>query len=60
MQTLARPGAPAPDQPLAQWLRLLWDAAPPLHLDSEAPFIADGGIHLPARPLWQQQGYRSS
>ena len=52
MQTLARP--PAPEQPLAQWLRLLWDATPPLHLDSDAPFIADGGIHLPARPHWQQ------
>jgi hypothetical protein len=40
-----------------QWLRLLWDAAPPLHLDSlhsDGPFIADGGIHLPAQPLWQQ------
>lgn len=54
MQTLARRSAPAPDQPLAQWLRLLWDAAPPLHLDSAAPFIADGAIHLPARPQWQQ------
>lgn len=43
-----------PEQPLARWLRLLWNAAPPLHLDSEAPFIADGGIHLPARPRWQQ------
>lgn len=50
MAVLAAP----PEQPLARWLRLLWDAAPPLHLDSEAPFIADGGIHLPARPLWQQ------
>ncbi len=50
MAVLAAP----PEQPLARWLRLLWDAAPPLHLDSEAPFIADGGIHLPARPHWQQ------
>lgn len=41
-------------QPLSQWLRLLWDAAPTLHLDSEAPFIASGGIHLPARERWQQ------
>ena len=40
--------------PLSQWLRLLWDAAPPLHLDSQAPYIAAGSIHLPARPLWQQ------
>ncbi len=52
--------------PLAQWLRLLWGAAPPLHLDSDAPFIADGGIHLAmlppdqaapapsAQPPWQQ------
>ncbi len=61
MHTLAHPSAlaapppqAAPQQPLAQWLRLLWDAAPPLHLDSETPFIADGGIHLPARPQWQQ------
>ena len=41
-------------QPLSQWLRLLWDAAPALHLDSEAPFIAGGGIHLPVREHWQQ------
>ena len=41
-------------QPLSQWLRLLWDAAPALHLDSEAPFIAGGGIHLPVRDHWQQ------
>jgi nitric oxide reductase NorD protein len=54
MQTLAPTSDTAPDQPLAQWLRLLWDAAPALHLDSDAPFIADGGIHLPARPQWQQ------
>ncbi len=46
--------ATAPAQPLAQWLRLLWDAAPPLHLDSAVPYIADGGIHLPPQPLWQQ------
>ncbi len=49
--------AAAPAQPLSQWLRLLWDAAPPLHLDSHdgaGPFIAEGGIHLPAQPLWQQ------
>ena len=49
--------AVTPGQPLSQWLRLLWDAAPPLHLDSQhsdGPFIADGGIHLPAQPLWQQ------
>lgn len=53
MAVLAAP----PEQPLARWLRLLWDAAPPLHLDSlhsDGPFIADGGIHLPARPLWKQ------
>ncbi len=53
MPTVATP----PEQPLSQWLRLLWDAAPPLHLDnpdSDGPFIADGGIHLPAQPLWQQ------
>lgn len=42
------------DRPLAQWLRLLWGTAPALHLDSAAPFIASGGIHLPAQPHWQQ------
>jgi nitric oxide reductase NorD protein len=41
-------------EPLAQWLRLLWDTGPVLHLDSDAPFISQAGIHLPARPLWQQ------
>ena len=41
-------------QPLALWLRLLWGAVPALHLDSELPFIAGGGIHLPSRPVWQQ------
>jgi len=49
--------AAAPELPLQQWLRLLWDAAPPLHLHgrgSDGPFIADGGIHLPPQPLWQQ------
>ncbi len=52
MQTAAQTQNPA--QPLSLWLRLLWRTAPALHLDSEAPFIAGGGIHLPARPLWQQ------
>lgn len=44
----------AQPQPLSLWLRLLWGATPTLHLDSEAPFIAGGCIHLPARPVWQQ------
>ncbi len=39
---------------LSQWLRLLWDMAPPLRLDSEAPHIAAGVIHLPARNHWRQ------
>lgn len=39
---------------LSQWLRLLWDMAPPLRLDSAAPHIAAGVIHLPARSHWRQ------
>lgn len=39
---------------LSQWLRLLWDMAPPLRLDSEAPHIAAGVIYLPARNHWRQ------
>lgn len=49
--------AAPPAQPLQQWLRLLWDAAPTLHLDSmadAAPFIAAGAIHLPPQPAWLQ------
>ncbi|CAD5371107.1 VWFA domain-containing protein [Rubrivivax sp. A210] len=53
MDTTVRPQLQASGQPLAQWLRLLWNAAPPLHLDSASPFIADGSIHLPAQPRWQ-------
>ncbi|CAN5902345.1 hypothetical protein BH11PSE8_BH11PSE8_45830 [soil metagenome] len=39
---------------LSQWLRLLWDMAPPMRLDSDAPHIAAGVIHLPARSHWRQ------
>ena len=39
---------------LSQWLRLLWDMAPPLRLDSDVPCIAAGVIHLPARSDWKQ------
>ena len=39
---------------LSRWLRLLWDMAPPLRLDSELPCIAAGVIHLPARSDWRQ------
>jgi Mg-chelatase subunit ChlD len=39
---------------LSQWLRLLWDVAPPLHFDSEAPHIAGGAIHLPERNHWRE------
>jgi nitric oxide reductase NorD protein len=39
-------------QPLARWLRLLWDGAPPLHLDSAQPYITQGAIHLPHTPAW--------
>lgn len=40
--------------PLTHWLRLLWGRAPALHLDSEAPFISGGEIHLPRCSRWQQ------
>lgn len=40
--------------PLSQWLRLLWDIAPPLRLNSDRPCIVAGAIHLPARIQWQQ------
>lgn len=46
--------SPTVDAPLAHWLRLLWGTAPALHLDSAAPFIAGGGIHLPAQAHWLQ------
>lgn len=45
--------APPISQPLSQWLRLLWGPPPALRLDSEAPFIAGGCIHLPARSHWR-------
>jgi nitric oxide reductase NorD protein len=38
---------------LSQWLRLLWDIAPPLHFDSGAPCIAGGAIHLPRCACWR-------
>ena len=38
---------------LSRWLRLLWDIAPPLRLDSDLPCIAAGTIHLPARSHWR-------
>lgn len=37
---------------LTQWLRLLWNIAPPLLLNSETPYIAAGAIHLPPRDRW--------
>ena len=43
-----------PHAPLTQWLRLLWDRAPPLRFDSESPCICDGTIHLPARDQWRR------
>ena len=39
--------------PLGQWLRLLWDRAPPLRFDGDTPCICDGTIHLPAREQWR-------
>lgn len=38
---------------LTHWLRLLWNRAPPLHLQSDVPFIAGGALHLPACSHWQ-------
>jgi len=43
----------SPTAPLTHWLRLLWNQAPPLHLHGDAPFIADGAIHLPACHPWR-------
>ncbi len=39
---------------LSHWLRLLWNIAPPLHLNSEQPFIMAGAVHLPPQNHWQQ------
>ena len=51
------PNAPVahtpPATPLTHWLRLLWNRSPPLHLHSDAPFIAGGALHLPACSHWQ-------
>ena len=38
---------------VAQWLRLLWDIAPPLRLNSDRPYITAGEIHLPPRNHWR-------
>ena len=38
---------------LTHWLRLLWDMAPALQLNSDQAYIAAGTIHLPARSCWQ-------
>lgn len=37
---------------LAYWLRLLWNIAPPLQLNSDLPYIAGGTVHLPACNDW--------
>jgi len=47
------PTATPPQLALSRWLRLLWDTAPGLQLDSEAPFISGGRIHLPPQARWQ-------
>jgi uncharacterized protein YegL len=52
--TAATAYAMANETPLTHWLRLLWNIAPPLRLSSEAPFIAAGAIHLPARAHWRE------
>ncbi|MET0540241.1 MAG: hypothetical protein ABWZ88_00645 [Variovorax sp.] len=37
--------------PLAAWLRLLWNVAPPLlQVADGEPFLASGGLHLPPAP----------
>ena len=45
----------APGKALSHWLRLLFDKAPPLHFDSDVPFIRRGAVHLP-RPDGGLQG----
>lgn len=42
------------DTTLSQWLRLLWNIAPPLRLNSDRPYITAGSIHLPARHHWRK------
>jgi Mg-chelatase subunit ChlD len=43
----------APHAALTQWLRLLWDRAPPLRFEGASPYIAQGEIHLPAHDEWR-------
>jgi len=43
----------APHAALTQWLRLLWDRAPPLRFEGVSPYIAEGTIHLPAHDEWR-------
>jgi nitric oxide reductase activation protein len=43
----------APHAALTQWLRLLWDRAPPLRFEGASPYIAHGEIHLPAHDEWR-------
>ncbi|MEI7682633.1 MAG: VWA domain-containing protein, partial [Betaproteobacteria bacterium] len=38
---------------LSQWLCLLWNIAPPLHLNSELPCLMAGAIHLPPQSSWR-------
>ena len=38
---------------LLHWLRLLWNIAPPLRLDSDRPYITAGVIHLPPQAQWR-------
>ena len=49
----ASSGSASRTDTLAHWLRLLFDRAPALHFDTDAPFIAAGAIHLPRRTHWQ-------
>ncbi|CAN5399438.1 hypothetical protein BH09PSE5_BH09PSE5_01870 [soil metagenome] len=39
---------------LSHWLRVLWDVAPPMHFDTETPYITSGTVHLPPRQHWLQ------
>lgn len=40
---------------LSHSVRLLWDIAPPLRLNSDTPYIAAGAIHLPSHGSWPFQ-----
>ena len=49
----ASAGGTAHKTTLSHWLRLLWNIAPPLQLNSELPFISASTIYLPPQIHWQ-------